>query len=226
MPEHASPRRRQYDSSARKAQAEQSRARILEAASSLFIAQGYARTSIGQIATAAGVSAPTVFANFQTKHNLLKQAVDTAIAGDAEAVPLAARPVMRRVLEAPTFQDFVDRLADAFAEVAERAGPIAAVAYAAADADPEIARLTATLDDQRLTGATRLAAAAATHLNATDPPAVARLCDTIWTLNSFQQWHLLTRQRGWTSEAYRQWMVVALTALCAHAATSDAASPT
>lgn len=221
MPEHASPRRRPYDSSARKAQAEQSRARILEAASHLFIKQGYARTSIAQIAAQAGVSAPTVFAGFRTKPNLLKQAVDTAIVGDAEAVPLAARPLMRRVLEAPAFPDFVDRLADAFTEVAERAGPLAAVAYAAADADPDIARLTAALDDQRLTGATRLAAAAATHLNVTDPPALARLRDAIWTLNSFQQWHLLTRQRGWTPEAYRQWMAVALTALCTHAAASD-----
>ncbi|WP_250028941.1 TetR/AcrR family transcriptional regulator [Paractinoplanes maris] len=218
MSGEVSRRRRPYDSSGRQAQASLVRARVLEAAGRLFIEQGYGRTSMTRIAAEAGVSTPTVFAGFRTKSQLLKAAVDTAIVGDDEQVPLAARPVMRRVHEATTLPELVERLADAFAEVAERAGPIAAVAYAAADADAEVAHLATTLDAERLTGAHQLAVAVATRLQVTDPAATDRIRDTIWTLNSVQQWHLLTRQRGWTTQAYRDWMVVALTALCTHAA--------
>ncbi|MGK5680571.1 TetR/AcrR family transcriptional regulator [Actinoplanes sp. URMC 104] len=209
--------RRPYDSTGRQAQASLSRARVLEAARRLFIEQGYARTPVSQIAREAGVSVPTVFARFQSKVNLLKLAVDTAIVGDEQEEPLAARPVMRRVREAATFAEVVERLADAFVEVAQRAAPIAAVAYAAADADPEIARLVDTLDAQRLTGASRLAEIVADRLGVTDPAAIRHLRDTIWTLNSFTHWDLLVRQRGWGAAEYRRWMVVALTALCTDA---------
>jgi AcrR family transcriptional regulator len=213
--------RRQYDASGRQAQAERNRARVLEVARRLFVTQGYARTSIAQIAREAGVSAPTVFAGFKSKVNLLKEAVDTAIVGDDRALPLAARPLMRRVHEAATFDEAIAGLADVFADVAHRAGPIAVVAYAAADADPDIARLVAALDAQRLAGADRLAATTATLLGAADPAVIARIRDTIWTLNSPLQWDLLVRRRGWTMRAYRDWIAAALAALCAHAATNE-----
>jgi AcrR family transcriptional regulator len=210
----SSGQRRGYDASGRQVQAERNRARVLQVARRLFVAQGYAATSIAQIAREAGVSGPTVFAGFKSKVNLLKAAVDTAIVGDDRAVPLAARPLMRRVHEGQTFDAVVSRLADVFADVAHRAGPILVVAYAAADADPEIARLVAALDAQRLAGADTLAATVAARLDVTDPDAVGRIRDTIWTLNSPLQWDLLVRQRGWTTQAYRDWMAAALAALC------------
>jgi uncharacterized protein with HEPN domain len=92
------------------------------------------------------------------------------------------------------------------------------VAYAAADADPDIARLVAALDAQRLTGADHLATAVAARLGVTDHAAVDRIRDTIRALNSPLQWDLLTRQRGWTTHEYREWMAVAIASLCAHAA--------
>lgn len=213
--------RRRYDASGRQAQAAQNRSRVLQVAHRLFVAQGYAQTSIAQIAREAGVSVPTVFAGFRSKANLLKEAVDTAIVGDEAEVPLAARPIMRRVHEGQTLDEVVGRLADVFAEVASRAGSIAVVAYAAADADPEIARLVAALDAQRLAGAGMLAATVASRLGVTDQATVTSIRDTIWTLNSPLQWDLLVRQRGWAAEAYRDWMAVALGALCAASPTGS-----
>src|SRR5687768_8748842 len=98
----ATGQRRQYDSSGRQAQARANRARILQAATRLFVAQGYAATSVAQIAQEAGVSGPTVFAGFRSKVNLLKEAVDVALAGDDEPAPLADRPLHQRVHEAAT----------------------------------------------------------------------------------------------------------------------------
>src|SRR5688572_14110687 len=106
--------RRRYDASSRQLQARHNRDRVLAAARRLFLEQGYAATSIEQIAAASGVSGRTVFAGFTSKINLFKQVLDAAIAGDADEIPLARRPAMRRVHEAATAEEAYERLADAF----------------------------------------------------------------------------------------------------------------
>jgi AcrR family transcriptional regulator len=196
--------RRKYDASGRQAQAAETRQKVIEAATRLFAEQGYAPTSIGQIAAAAGVSAPTVFAGFRTKVNLFARVLEVAIVGDDEPVPLAARAPMRAVDEAQTFDEAVERLADAVAEVAQRAGPIMVLAYAAADADPQIADLVTRMDAQRLAGATRMAATLAAKRGVEDKR--GRMRDTIWLLISIQQWDLLVRQRNWPLADYRTWL--------------------
>ena len=205
--------RRPYNAEGRRAQARASRQRILETARALFVAHGYAAVSVADIAAAAGVSVPTVFAGFRSKANLLKEATETALVGDAEPVPLHDRPPMRRVAEAPTAREVLERLAALIAEAAPRVAPMYAVLHAAADADPELARLAATLDEQRLAGATRLAGIVLDRLGDPDPERLAQVRDTIWTLNSPLLYGLLVTQRGWSPEQYGAWVARALTAL-------------
>jgi AcrR family transcriptional regulator len=207
--------RRPYDSSGRRAQAQANRERILRVAARLFRTHGYAATSMAQIAAEAGVSTPTVFAAYKTKVNLLKQAVDVAIAGDTEAIALNDRPAMQDVHKARTAAGVLRRYAAAVADVGQRAYPIYAVAYAAADADPQIAALVSDLDRQRLTGAEYIATTLADRLGDTDPDRLAYLRDTIWTLNSPLLYGHLVDQRGWSLDAYRDWIATALTAMTA-----------
>lgn len=202
--------RRRYDARSRQNQARETRDRVLVVARRLFIAHGYAGTSISRIAQEAGVSAPTVFAGFKSKVNLLKEAVDTAIAGDTDDRPLRERPILRHVHEGGTFDEVVDRMADAFAAVSERAYPIYAVLYAAADADPQIAALLRDLDGQRLIGAGLLARTVADRLGTDDVEAIR---DSLWVLQSPLQYGLLVRDRGWTTGQYRDWTARALRAL-------------
>ena len=82
---------RSYRSSRREAGARRTRRRILEAAGSAFVVGGYAGATIRAIAAEAGVSVPTVELLFGTKTRLLKAAIDVAIAGDDEAVPVLDR---------------------------------------------------------------------------------------------------------------------------------------
>lgn len=211
----ATGQRRQYDSSNRQAQARANRARILQAATRLFVAQGYAATSVAQIAQEAGVSGPTVFAGFRTKVNLLKEAVDVALTGDDESAPLADRPLHQRVHEAATLDEVRRRLAVAFCEIAVRGGPITLVAYRAADGDPEIARLVASLDEQRLAGVRPIAETIAARLGRTgDETAVAWLCDGLWMMNAPQLLDLVVRRRGWDAGAFRSWIDASLRVLC------------
>jgi AcrR family transcriptional regulator len=211
----SSPRqgRRRYDASSRQLQAQENRERILAVARRLFVAQGYAATSIDQIAAEAGVSGRTVFGGFASKLNLLKQALDTAIVGDTDEVALHERPSLRLVHEAATAGEAYERLADAFAEVTGRAYGIWAVLHAAAGAEAEIAALERRLDEQRLAGVGRLAATFAERLAVTDPAAIEHIRDTLWTLGSPLQYRLLVHERGWPPGRYRDWMARALAAL-------------
>jgi TetR/AcrR family transcriptional regulator, regulator of autoinduction and epiphytic fitness len=167
------PGRRRYDASGRQAQAKENRGRVLAAATRLFVEQGYAATSVAQVAAAAGVSAPTVFAHFTSKANLLKLAVETAIVGDDEPVPLHDRPAMRQVREGDTAEEVLRRFAEAATEIAARSFPIYVVVRGAADADPEIAELARTLDEQRLAGAGFVARAVADRLAGVAAPAAS-----------------------------------------------------
>jgi AcrR family transcriptional regulator len=210
--------RRPYNAEGRRAQARATRERILQTAQELFVARGYASVSVADVAAAAGVSVPTVFAGFRSKANLLKEATETALVGDAEPVALAERPAMRHVLAAPTAREVVERFAALIAEAGPRVVPLYTLLHAAADADPELARLARTLDEHRLAGAARLAAVVLDRLGVpdparTDPDRFAHVRDTIWTFNSPQLWTLLVTQRGWTPQRYGEWVARAMTAL-------------
>ncbi len=210
--------RRPYNAEGRRAQARATRERILATAQELFVARGYAGVSVADIATAAGVSVPTVFAGFRSKANLLKEATETALVGDAEPVPLHERPAMRHVVAAPTARELLERFAALITEAGPRAVPLYVVLHAAADADPELARLARTLDDHRLTGAARLAAVVLDRLGVRDaartaPDRLAHVRDTIWTFNSPQLYDLLVTQRGWTPQRYGEWVTRGLVAL-------------
>src|SRR4051794_11593353 len=80
---------RRYDASGRQAEADERRRRVVEAGRELFLEQGYGATSIKAIAEAAGVSAPTVYAQFESKAGILARIVDVALAGDHEESGLA-----------------------------------------------------------------------------------------------------------------------------------------
>ena len=82
---------RTYRSNRRAAQARRTRQRVLDAATAEFLARGYAGATIPAIATGAAVSVPTVESLFGTKARVLKAAIDVAIAGDDEPVPVLDR---------------------------------------------------------------------------------------------------------------------------------------
>src|ERR1043165_5051275 len=93
---HGHPSRR-YSSQVRDEQARRTRQAVVTAARELFLAQGYAATTIDAIAEAAHVSRRTVFNSAGGKSVLLKLAFEWAIVGDDEPVALADRPAVRAV---------------------------------------------------------------------------------------------------------------------------------
>lgn len=75
---------RQYRSSLRDAQAEQTKVAIIEAAMSLFLENGYSETSIREIAEKAGVAERTVYVAFKDKPTLLNSIAEHFLYGETE----------------------------------------------------------------------------------------------------------------------------------------------
>lgn len=197
---------RTYNSAGRQAQARANRDRILEVARDLFVRQGFKATSVADIAAAAGVSGPTVFAAFGSKVNLLKEAAETTVVGDAEPIPIADRPEMRHVHAGRTAEEVLDRLATLIVDRSPQVQPIFTVMYAARDAHPEIADLVDLIDRQRLSGATALARTVAARLGTPDADQVAELRDCIWAAMSPMFYETFVVRRGWSRLRYTRWL--------------------
>src|SRR4051794_39568011 len=131
--------RRPYRSTLREERARATRRAVVGAARDLFVELGWSRTTIDAVAARARVSRKTVFTSVGGKAALLKLALDWALVGDDEPVPMSARPVIAEMEELTEPRELVARWARFVAELEERAAPLAAVLAAASDADPEAA---------------------------------------------------------------------------------------
>src|SRR5437879_7317785 len=94
---------RRYDSSWRKEQARTTQRAVLRSAHDLFVSQGYGRTTIVDVARAAGVSVETVYGAFRNKRTLLHRAWDVTTGGDDEEITYHDGPELQAWLAEPDF---------------------------------------------------------------------------------------------------------------------------
>lgn len=65
---------------------------MIAAASELFVRDGYLQTTMADVARAADVAVQTLYLGFGSKVAVLAAALDVAIAGDDDLVPVLERP--------------------------------------------------------------------------------------------------------------------------------------
>src|SRR5260370_35454480 len=82
--------KRQYTSALRQQQASQTRAHILDSAQRLFTQGGYGATTMGAIASEAGVATDTGYTTFRPKAGLLHKLLDAPVGGGSAPVGRAA----------------------------------------------------------------------------------------------------------------------------------------
>lgn len=201
---------RPYRSERRREQAEQTRERVLNAATKLFEERGFDGASVAAIAERAGVSEETVYARFKNKRTLLGELVRRAVRGeDPKPVPEQEGP---RAVVAATDQHEQLRLfaADIVLRL-ERAAPLVAIVGGASRSEPELAELLARLHADRLKNLSVLVDALAANgpLRLTNDEAV----ETVWALTSPELHQLLSRVRGWTRRRYCDWLADSLAQL-------------
>lgn len=197
-------KRRSYDSSRRRAQAEETRAAIVVVARDLFIEQGYGRTTMADIAGAAGVSVETIYAAFGNKAALLHKAWDITVGGDDQDIVFHERP---EVLAIRSETDLAKRLmlhAAFSTQTAQRIAPFQLMVHAAAGADPAAAAMLEEMGRQRLFGMTVMAAEVAKTGQLAVSEEECR--DVIWSMTDGMLWHRLVNDRGWTNERFADWL--------------------
>ena len=141
--------KRSYDSSGRQEQARQNRLAVLRAAHDLFVAQGYGRTTIADIAKAAGVSTETIYKTFENKANLLHRTWDVTIGGDDEDVVFHERPEIQAIRAEPDLGKRFLMHARMSTVAARRMAPFLLALRGAAASEPAAADMLAEIDRQR-----------------------------------------------------------------------------
>jgi AcrR family transcriptional regulator len=203
---------RRYESPRRRAQAAQTRSEILDAAHRLFSRDGYAATSIAQIATEAQVALNTVYAAFGTKRGVLMALWNREIRGDEQPVPVADRPWFKEVLAETDPHRQIELIARNSRQVKGRAGSVMQILRAASTSDREIGGLWQRMQKE-FHANQRLLIEALQHTGGLRPDLESdEATDILWTLNSFDVYHLLVTQRRWTPERYERWLTETLTA--------------
>ena len=82
-------------------------ARLVDAATRLFVRNGYVATTLTAVAEEAGVAPRTVYLRFGTKVALFARVMDVAVVGDTAPVDLEHRPTTQRAFTAPTLGERV-----------------------------------------------------------------------------------------------------------------------
>ena len=200
----AQPVKRRYNTTRRQEQARETRLRIIGAAHELFVAQGYGRTTIAEIAASAGVSVETVYASFRNKPTLLRQVWYVNFRGDEQDIRLLDRPEIRAVLAEPDLPTRFAKHAVVITAVFRRIAPLLAALQGAAATEPAAAAMLAEWDDGRLDACTSYAEAA----GATGQLAVSEdeCRDVLAATMDGTLWQRLVAERGWPDERFAAWL--------------------
>jgi AcrR family transcriptional regulator len=197
---------RGYRSPLRREQAARTRQDILNAARGLFGAQGYAATTVAQIAAAAGVAVDTVYAAAGTKPVLFRLLLETAISGTDEPVPAEERDYVRRIRAAPGARQKIESYAAAMRAISGRMAPLHLVLRDAAAQVPELARIRDEITQRRAANM-RLFAQELIDTGEVRPELdVGEVADIVWSMNSAEFYSLLVEERGWLPQRYEHWL--------------------
>lgn len=197
---------RKYDSTRRQAQARQTRLQIADAARDLFLAHGYAGTTIESIAEKAGVAPETIYATFQNKRKVLSFLFDISVGGDDEPVRLIDRPNPQAVFNETDQHHQLTLFAKDITQILHRAAPIFEILRIAARTEPEIAELVQRLLRERLANMNMVAK----HVTANGPLREGmnrvRAAEIIWSMTSPELYLLFRRDLDWTDDQYSEWL--------------------
>ena len=201
--------KRDYRSQLRTAQAEQTRRSVIDAASRLFVEHGYGATTVDEIADEAGVSRKTVFTTVGGKLELLKTAIDWAVAGDDVPIALQDRAAIRKLLEGGDPRTLLEAWAHVLVEIDARVAALFQALEVAAGMDSAARALLEQSRRQRLDGARKVVERLA-DLNALGDLGVDEAVDVAWLAGDPALYDRLVRERGWSTRRFEEWLAGSL----------------
>jgi AcrR family transcriptional regulator len=197
-------RARRYNSPLREEQAGQTRRRALAAARELFLAQGYAGTTVAEVAKAAGLSPDTIYVSLGGKQGLLEGVWALAVYDPDDPKQREQQHRLERIARLSDPHKRLRRLVQVSCETLARSSPVHAVIRGAADGHPFAADLRARLLGSRLKiQSRRLHAVLGSSLRT--GISITRAAEHYSALLSPELHHLLTVERNWSARQYETW---------------------
>ncbi len=218
-PSRAAPTRA-YRSAIRERRARETRERILAAAGAEFVRAGYAGTTLRAVASAAGVSMPTVELVFGTKSRLLQAAISFAIRGDADPIPMLQRDWAARAGAAASVVEFLTIVGRVLAEAAQRSAGLVVAAFEAANVDESMRALADELRIQRAETAAWIVDGLIRRSPMRAEITRKQGIDIVWLLMDPHGFCALTQDRGWTRRQFERWFIDTVSRLLVGAETT------
>lgn len=194
----AAPRR--YNGASRRANAAETRARIIAAAKRRFCERGVDGVTVDDIAAQAGVAASTVYALFRSKAGILKEIIKNAFFG-----PNYARVAVRTTQTDDPFE--LLRITASISRVIfdtekEEIGlmrGISAFSPELKEVEAEFERIRFELQEER-------ARLLAKTFSVSRRLGLAKVRDIMWMYTGRDIYRMFVLERGWSSDEYEEWL--------------------
>ena len=193
--------------------AERTRQAILQAASELFAARGFATTTISAIAAEADVAAETVYARFGNKLTLLSEILETAIVGTAPRVDVLELPEIAAIRAITDQRTQLARLAHLSRGILERTALGHRILRNSGTADPALAEFVTRERQRRHRHQTAYIAMLLDNGPLHEGMSAADATATYGALANPDTYAELTSHRGWSPDRYESWLRRTLTQL-------------
>jgi AcrR family transcriptional regulator len=190
----------------RRERADQTRARMIEAAYRLFMRDGYAATTMQAVAEEAGVAVQTVYFTFRTKAGLLREVDTRAIPGGDQGLDWSQR-IYRQLAEERTATRLIAMWVTATAAVLKRITGFVAQVGAGLDMDAaSVERRNLERDHwfQRLIERLDMLGALKPDLTA------SRALDVARALVRIEAYQEMLQRWGWTEQEWIDWATCVL----------------
>jgi AcrR family transcriptional regulator len=197
--------KRRYESTRRREQAQATRRAVLAVAQRRFEQDGYAATTIADVAREAGVSSKTVYLAFESKGGLLRAVWNLLLRGEHDDRPIAEQGWYLDMLDETDPQRQLRLNARNSAAGKQRISRILEVIRSAAASDEDIEALWRRIQSDYRVNQRAIVERLAANGGLSPALDVDRATDVLWTINHPNVWQLLVVERGWTPEQYEQW---------------------
>lgn len=195
---------RKYSSAVRDEQAARTRARILDAASELFLDRGYGRTTMQDIADGAGVARDTVHAVFGAKAQVLTALIDLQLVPDSSVANVTQHPDAQAIKGEVDQRRQIELFAEFIAGLSTRIRPVFEILRTASAVDPEMKEVFEEQDRFRMKNMQTYAR----WIAARGPLRVStkRAGEIIWALASPDVARMFCDELGWTEAQHAKWL--------------------
>lgn len=193
-------KKRSYISETRETQAAQTRSAILKAAKKLFQTEGFDRATIHQLAKAAEVSMPTIYAIFKSKSGVLQSLMDealpsekfAALVGDSKQKKSPKKRLGNTAKLARQIYDAERELMDIL-----RGASVVAPEFKELEQEREKRRYERQGDYVKMLLQQKYLAKGLT---------LKKARDILWSLTGRDIYRMLVIERKWTSDQYEKWL--------------------